>query len=159
MDEILTSETRSTARSDDISEHFNPLQLPKRGTGPLAVRGLLKTAEGKVIPEPHLGRLLGYYRGGQPYGRGTISTWEAPERGARRVAKYAMSEQALYCYQRLLADLVQATTGGRFELVAQMGKRGWHFKLVGRCRQCGRKFQPRRRTDVHCARHSGKGKR
>ncbi len=112
-----------------------------------------------MIAEAHMGRLLGYYRDGEFYGRAIISTWERPERGQRLAAKYAMSEAARECYRRLLADLVQATTGGRFELVAHMGKRAWRFGLRATCKVCGRTFAPRRRTDRRCQRCIAKGLR
>ncbi len=154
MDQNSTSETRPTGWLDDISNQFDPLQLPKRGIGPLAVRGLLG------VGGTEMARLLSLYRDGSDfYRRQIVYTWERPERGERLAAKYAMSELARECYRRLLADLVQATTGGRLELVAHMGKRAWRFELVGQCASCGRKFHPRRRTDRRCQRCIAKGLR
>ncbi len=158
MDENAPSETRARAWLDEVSYHFDPLRLTKRGTGPLAVRRLLREW-GKVLAADRLGRLLGYYRGGEFYRRQTIYTWERPERGEHLSASHAMTETGRECYRRLLADLVQAATGGRFELVAHMGKRAWRFELVGQCAHCGRKFHPRRRTDRRCQRCIAKGLR
>src|SRR5689334_7656144 len=144
-----TSETRSTTWWDQVSHQFDPLQLPKRGIGPLSVRGLL--GGGKELSATTLGKMLGYYRHGEAYGRQTVYKWELPEKGERLPSKYAMSDQARYCYRRLLEDLVQATTDRRFELATHMGKRAWRFKLVATCK-CGRKFEPRRRTARRCGR-------
>lgn len=142
----MSSDNRSSGCLEDISRHFDLVKLSKRGIGPLAVRGLLG------LSQAELGQLLGKYRW-QQYRRGTITTWERPERGETLAERYSPSDKARECYRRLLADVVQLASGGRFELVAHMGKRVWHFKLTGRCRACGRPFHPNRRTDVHCRRH------
>lgn len=155
MDEIERSETRPSTWLDQVSNHFDPFKLVKVGIGPYAVRKRVLGVKG-----PAMARLLSIYRGpGDSYKRQVIYTWENPERGQPLPPKRQMSERARECYRRLLSDLVEAKLGGRFQLVARLGKSAWRFKLVGQCRVCGRPFEPQRRTDVHCARHRGKGKR
>ncbi|MCC7360528.1 MAG: hypothetical protein IT317_13685 [Anaerolineales bacterium] len=94
-----------------------------------------------------MGKLLGGYR------RQIIYTWERPERGLSLPRRYAMTPKGRESYRRLVAELVYRNSGGRFAARVHIGQRAWHVVIVAHCRQCGRTFRPRRRTDVHCFQH------
>lgn len=141
MDQNTTSETRSRGWLDDISNHLTLLELPKRATGPLALRRLLG------VGGTEMGKLLGGYR------RQIVYTWERPERGLPLPRRYAMTAKARESYRRLLVELVHRNSGGRFTARVRLGRRAWQIVIIGHCRQCGRAFHVHRRTDVHCFQH------